>query len=120
MSEINEAKRIGKGKLVDPQVERERDTRESGLSLLKRKIYMNALEVACKPTRIPPKNSKEYKHFQRELSILIKASQSPNIIRFYGLSENDNEQVMVLEWAQLGDLRRLYLSDKIPFDLIKE
>src|ERR1043166_3886635 len=90
-SEFKEVKRIDPTNLIDPQVGRVHDTRGSSDSgpFLKRKIYMNAVEVACKPIKIPVKDSKEYKDFQRISSILIKATQSPNIIQFYGLSEID-------------------------------
>ncbi len=52
---------------------------------------------------------------------IIKASQSSNIIRFYGFSEVDGEKFMVLEWAQLGSLKEIYENEKknskIPLEL---
>jgi serine/threonine protein kinase len=98
-------------------VGRKLDTRGSGLTVIKRKIYMNAIEVACKTVK--KIKSQEYETIQRQVAILMKVTQSPNIIRFYGLSEIDGNTVMVLEWAELGNLKELYerKNEKIPFEL---
>ena len=37
-----------------------------------------------------------------------KLRDSPNILKFYGLSHLDNQMVMVVEWAELGSLREVY------------
>ncbi len=58
------------------------------------------------------REEREKRKFQRLLAILIKASQSPNIIRFYGLLEIDGDKVMVLEWAQLESLKEIYENEK--------
>jgi serine/threonine protein kinase len=113
-SEINETKRIDSNKLTEPVVGRQSDTRGSSRGKTKKRIYMNAIEVACRTINIPEKDSKMT---QRFLAICIKATQSPNIIQFYGLSIIDGSTVMVLEWAELGSLRELYKENKIPLKL---
>ncbi|CAB5361312.1 unnamed protein product [Rhizophagus irregularis] len=113
-SEINETKRIDSNKLTEPVVGRQSDTRGSSKGKTKKRIYMNAIEVACRTINIPEKDSKMT---QRFLAICIKATQSPNIIQFYGLSIIDGSTVMVLEWAELGSLRELYKENKIPLKL---
>jgi hypothetical protein len=115
-SEIYETKRIDRSKLIEPVKGRENDTRGSG-GKTKRRIYLNAIEVACRTIDIPEKDSNEYKMTQRFLAICIKATQSPNIIQFYGLSIVDGATVMVLEWAELGSLRELYEKNNIPLKL---
>jgi serine/threonine protein kinase len=117
-SEINETKRIDSKDLMEPTIGRENDTR-GFRGKTKRRIYMNAIEVACRTINIPEKNDNEdeYKVTQRFLAIYIKATQSPNIIQFYGLSTLDGTTVMVLEWAELGSLRELYQKSKIPLKL---
>ncbi|GES80618.1 kinase-like domain-containing protein [Rhizophagus clarus] len=115
-SEIYEAKRLDSSKLIEPTIGKENDTRGSR-GKIKRKIYMNAIEVACKIIKIPDKDSVDYKVIHRFLAIYIKATQSPNIIQFYGLSTIDGATVMVLEWAELGSLRELYKTNMIPLKL---
>ena len=116
-SEISEAKRIDSSKLIEPAVGKKGDTRGSRGNI-RRKIYMDGIEVACKPIKIPEKNSEHYKPIQRSLVIYMKATQSPNIIQFHGLSTVDGTQVMVLEWAELGSLMELYTAkNKIPLKL---
>ncbi len=111
------AKKIESSELTNPDVGRENDTRGSEPHFVKRKIYMKGIEVACKHIKDPEdidkeREEREKRKFQRLLAILIKASQSPNIIRFYGLSEVDGDKVMVLEWAQLGSLKEIYENEK--------
>ena len=103
---------------------------------------MKSIEVACKHIKDPEdidkekeekekgkeekekgkkEKEKEKRNFGRHLAI-IKASQSSNIIRFYGFSEVDGEKFMVLEWAQLGSLKEIYKNEKnnnstIPLEL---
>ncbi|RIA93934.1 hypothetical protein C1645_598688 [Glomus cerebriforme] len=111
-----EPKRIESSKLTEPAVGRTGDTRGNA-PFIKRKTYMNAIEVACKPISINDKVD-ELKKFKRHLAIHIKATQSPNIIQFYGLSTIDGNTVMVLEWAELGNLQELYQKDnKISLEL---
>ncbi|RIA89380.1 kinase-like domain-containing protein [Glomus cerebriforme] len=109
-----EVKIIDGNILTEPTVGRTGDVRGFRAPFIK-KIYMNFIEVACKPVSIDKSNLGSYK---RQLTILSKVSQSPNIIQFYGLSTIDNNTVMVLEWAELGNLRELYQNDnKIPLNM---
>ncbi|CAG8605812.1 9869_t:CDS:2 [Funneliformis caledonium] len=113
-----QVKKIGSSQLKDPDVGRERDTRGNNSRKVKRQIYMNAIEVALKPIKVP-KDAMEKRKFERQLAIQIKASQSPNAIRFFGLTEILSETYMILEWAQLGSLKEMYeiKQNKIPLEL---
>ncbi|CAG8807691.1 29040_t:CDS:2, partial [Gigaspora margarita] len=42
------------------------------------------------------------------MAILGKLGLSPQILKFYGHSEVNNSQVMIIEWAERGNLRGLY------------
>ncbi|CAG8469614.1 9710_t:CDS:2 [Funneliformis mosseae] len=113
-----QVKKIESSQLKDPDVGRERDTRGNNSRKVKRQIYMNAIEVALKPIKVP-KDAMEKRKFERQLAIQIKASQSPNAIRFFGLTEILSETYMILEWAQLGSLKEMYeiKQNKIPLEL---
>ena len=106
----SEFKRIEKSKLTEPGIGRSKDTR----GLVKRRTFMKGIEVACKPIKIPEKNTIEYKLLRRQFAIAIKATQSPNIIQFYWLSDVDGTTVMVCEWAECGNLEDHYRETKIP------
>ncbi|KAF0485895.1 kinase-like protein [Gigaspora margarita] len=71
-------------------------------------LYKSTIEVACKSIFIYGQN--EY-----EMSILRKLSLSPQILKFYGHSVVDSYQVMILEWAELGNLKELYDKHDIPW-----
>ncbi|RIB15467.1 kinase-like domain-containing protein [Gigaspora rosea] len=70
-----------------------------------KKLYKST-EVACKPNDGPNKNV---------MAILGKLGLSPQILKFYGHSTVNNLQVMILEWAELGNLRELYEKHDIPW-----
>ena len=52
---------------------------------------------------------------QRLLEILMKLSECKHILRFYGISTIENNNVMVFEWAERGTLRELYSKKYIPW-----
>ncbi|CAG8587299.1 13162_t:CDS:2 [Gigaspora margarita] len=93
------AKKIDPNELVDPLVQTTKG------SVIK-KIYKSAIEVACKPIKGQNEN---------ELAILGKLGQSPRILYFYGQSYINNNNVMVSEWAERGNLRELYDKFDIPW-----
>ncbi|RIA93910.1 kinase-like domain-containing protein [Glomus cerebriforme] len=95
----HEVKKIESTKLTDPAEGRKGDTRGS----VKRRIFMNSIEVACKPIKDTP---------QREVAMLKKVTQSPNIIQFYGLTTYDGNDIMILEWAEYGNLQEYYSKNK--------
>ncbi|GBB84210.1 hypothetical protein RclHR1_10830001 [Rhizophagus clarus] len=72
--------------------------------IIQKKVY-HTMDVACKP--IPTHNTES---IQKHLSILGKLETCPYIIQFYGLSEVNEENVMVFEWAEHGTLREVYLK----------
>ncbi|CAG8601546.1 10311_t:CDS:2 [Diversispora eburnea] len=97
--------------LMDPNVSKLTDRRGKNRQVIK-KMY-KSIEVACKP--IDLQNSKEAAKIQGHLAILGKLYESPNIIRFYGLSNTENLYVMVFEWAEYGSLRDLYCKYDIAW-----
>ncbi|CAI2184065.1 16829_t:CDS:2 [Funneliformis geosporum] len=113
-----QVKKIESSQLREPAIGKLLDTRGSNSRLIKRKIYMDAIEIALKPIKIPKENP-EKRRVERQLAIQIKASQSPNVIRFYGLTEVGSETFMILEWAQLGSLKEMYEENQkqIPLEL---
>ncbi|KAF0537286.1 kinase-like protein [Gigaspora margarita] len=71
-----------------------------------KKMYKSFIDVACKP--IDGQN-------ENEMAILGKLGLSSQILKFYGHSVVNNSQVMILEWAELGNLRELYEKYDIPW-----
>ncbi|CAG8673087.1 5847_t:CDS:2, partial [Dentiscutata heterogama] len=93
------AKKIEPNELRDPLVQ------ATNGSVIK-KIYKSSIEVACKPIRGQNEN---------ELAILGKLGLSPHILYFYGHSCINNNNVMISEWAERGNLRELYDHFDIPW-----
>ncbi|CAG8439057.1 4373_t:CDS:2 [Diversispora eburnea] len=80
-----------------------------------KKIY-RGLEVACKKVQNIEKNqTAESQKIQTELAILNLLGRCPKIILFHGLSEVDQNSVMVLEWASNGNLKELYTKYDIAW-----
>jgi serine/threonine protein kinase len=59
--------------------------------------------VACKYY-----DSEQSPRFDNELAMLQLLNHSDNIIRFLGLSDLDEGQVLIFDWAEYGDLQSLY------------
>jgi hypothetical protein len=81
--------------------------------------YKN-LDVACKPTKYSLKDDNpESKKAGATLTIWNELSECPYIIKFLGISNLDiyTENVMVLEWAEFGDLKSLYESKNLNWKL---
>jgi serine/threonine protein kinase len=94
--------------LTDPLGGKASDRRGKREPYIVKKTLKQSIEVACVPTTIPEDNSMKAQKIQAQLAILGKLQDSPNILKFYGLSHVDNNLVMVLEWAELGNLREVY------------
>ncbi|CAG8714684.1 5207_t:CDS:2, partial [Dentiscutata heterogama] len=75
-----------------------------------KKIYKRGVEVSCEPITIIDQNVSI-------LSELKRFDESRNILKFYGLSKVDDDDVLVFEWASLGNLKCVYEKKKIPWDL---
>ncbi|RIB14629.1 kinase-like domain-containing protein [Gigaspora rosea] len=107
--------------LQDPFIGNYDDVRKANNKIVKKQIYKQAIEVACisydSTIFDQKKHKKENMLFYRDLEILGKLIESPNIIKFYGLSEVDNSKVMVFEWAEMGNLRECYLKYPIPLNV---
>ncbi|CAG8530551.1 26490_t:CDS:2, partial [Gigaspora margarita] len=77
-----------------------------------KKIYKRGVEVACEPVNAFSQN-------MSILSELKRFDESRNILKFYGLSRVDDDEMLVFEWASLGSLKNVYENEKkkIPWDL---
>ncbi|GBC28741.2 kinase-like domain-containing protein [Rhizophagus irregularis DAOM 181602=DAOM 197198] len=72
-----------------------------------KRIYRGQ-EVACKSISTTAK-------VQGHLEILIKLSECNHILRFYGVSKIDDDNVRVFEWAHRGTLKELYEKKDIQW-----
>ncbi|CAG8484607.1 12475_t:CDS:2 [Dentiscutata heterogama] len=79
-----------------------------------RKFYQNYVDVACKSIR-EEINDEKNDEFKIQLEILRILSQSPYVLKFYGLSNVDCYDVMVFDWAEFGTLKELYNKFDIPW-----
>ncbi|CAG8554538.1 11863_t:CDS:2, partial [Rhizophagus irregularis] len=68
-----------------------------------KRIYRGQ-EVACKSISTTEDDIKVQGH----LEILMKLSECNHILRFYGVSKIDDDNVRVFEWAHRGTLKELY------------
>ncbi|KAF0508972.1 kinase-like protein [Gigaspora margarita] len=100
--------KIDPSELTEPYISRDQDYRGSEHYPVIKKFYKRSIEVAYKPTR-------DYKYSISELAILRKLGQSPYILHFYGLSNVDNHEVMIFDWAEYGTLKELYNIYHIPW-----
>ncbi|CAG8532311.1 5460_t:CDS:2 [Acaulospora morrowiae] len=99
-------KEIDSKQLSDPLIGKSDDRRGSVIKKLLRRTF----DVACKPIVLQKSGKSNV-----NLAILEKVSDSPNILRFYGLSIVDNHEVMIFEWAELGNLKEVYEKHDIPW-----
>ncbi|CAB4488061.1 unnamed protein product [Rhizophagus irregularis] len=99
-----EVKNLDDIKLTKPRIIKDDDIRGRFI----RKMYLNTNEVAC----IKAYNYESLPYYHN-LATYMKATQSPNIIQFYGFAELEDFPVMVSEWAEFGNLRNIYLRDGI-------
>ncbi|CAG8735526.1 8725_t:CDS:2 [Rhizophagus irregularis] len=75
-----------------------------------KRIYRGQ-EVACKSNSTTEDDTKVQGH----LEILIKLSECKHILRFYGVSKIDDDNVRVFEWAHYGTLKELYEKKDIQW-----
>ncbi|RHZ83982.1 hypothetical protein Glove_86g134 [Diversispora epigaea] len=88
--------------LKDPLVGKPDDRR--GPTVV-RKMLSNGDDVACKTKQII---GTEVQKIKAHLAILGKLKESKNILKFYGLSKVEDQDVMVFEWADFGSLQEVY------------
>ncbi|CAG8518493.1 10968_t:CDS:2 [Funneliformis caledonium] len=89
--------------LTDPFGRQANNRRRRG-SIIK-KCLKNSIDVACIPTTIPDDN---FSKIQDQLTILETLRDSSNILKFYGISRDDNQLFMIFEWAELKTLFEVY------------
>jgi hypothetical protein len=107
ISETLKATTIDPKEISEPLFGKKDDRRGKKEPFIFKKVY-KAVEVACIPRAIPEDDSPQANKIQAQLAILGKLRDSPNILKFFGLSHLDNQMVMVLEWAEYGSLREVY------------
>ncbi|CAJ0914403.1 14188_t:CDS:2, partial [Entrophospora sp. SA101] len=95
--------------LQDPKYKKSSDFRGERPYYIRKEILKGDIEVACRDIIIHDLSANEYQKIQKQLFILEKLRDSKNILRFYGLSTVDDvSTVMVLEWAEMGNLDNVY------------
>ncbi|CAG8626734.1 3484_t:CDS:2, partial [Acaulospora morrowiae] len=78
---------------------------------VRKMLYLNN-HVACKDY-----DNEQNGKFYNELSMLHNLNHSENILGFYGISEQEEGQIMVFDWAGKGDLQTLYENYDIDWYL---
>ncbi|CAG8816530.1 8819_t:CDS:2, partial [Racocetra persica] len=96
--------------LKDPLFNRTSDCRGK-LKQIVKKVYKGFIEVACK-SRNP-----EDQRFHRELLILEKLDECQYVEKFYGISKYNGKEVMIFEWAEMGNLKEVYNKECISWNL---
>ncbi|CAG8751699.1 41099_t:CDS:2 [Gigaspora margarita] len=76
-----------------------------------KKVYKGFIEVVCKSRDF------EDRVFHRELLILGKLDGCQNVEKFYGFSKVDGKEVIVFEWAEMGNLKEVYNKEIISWNL---
>ncbi|CAG8574921.1 8807_t:CDS:2 [Ambispora gerdemannii] len=72
------------------------------------------LDVEIKPLKL---SDDDKTRIETELALLGRLREGRNIIKFYGLSKLDGQDVKVMEWAEFGNLRSLYMKNDIEWPL---
>ncbi|GBC03166.1 hypothetical protein RclHR1_00500014 [Rhizophagus clarus] len=108
------ANKIGSKDLTYPTRGKPDDKRGNPPNFVIRRIF-NGLEVACKSTATTEEEMKSSTKVQGHLEILMKLSECCHILRFYGVSKIDDNDVMVFEWAHRGTLKELYEKKDIQW-----
>jgi serine/threonine protein kinase len=107
-------KQITQSELTDHTIADDTDYHGTNRKIkIVRKCYKttNTINVACIPIKLNEITQEGYK----QLTILSKLSECTNILKFYGLSNLDGVNHLVVEWAQYGTLRETYEAYDIPW-----
>ncbi|CAG8522749.1 5382_t:CDS:2 [Funneliformis mosseae] len=93
------ANKIEPNELTEPLGGKASDRRGKEEPYTLRKCLKQSIDVACIPTTLQDDNSQKAQRVQAQLTILGKLRDSPNILKFYGLSYVDNRLVKKLRNA---------------------
>ncbi|CAB4373870.1 unnamed protein product [Rhizophagus irregularis] len=104
------ANKIDSKELTLPARGKPDDQRGKGPNFVVRRI-LSGQEVACKSNSTIEDGTKVQGH----LEILMKLSECNHILRFYGVSKIDDNNVRVFEWAHRGTLKELYEKKDIQW-----
>ncbi|CAG8824578.1 25716_t:CDS:2 [Gigaspora margarita] len=108
-----DVREIDSNLLKDPPHGSPNDRRGKSKHIFKM-IYRDGIDVACKPINRKIKGDEE-RRLRGKLEIQRKLSDCLNILKFYGLSMQELNNVMVFEWAEKGSLKELYESKNEKF-----
>ncbi|KAF0426246.1 kinase-like protein [Gigaspora margarita] len=110
--EAYKAPRVDPSELQDPFSS---DDNVRGTNNTVRKKIYRGIDVACKKVQLvkPNEGTRNLdkamnKKQQIELAALLKLGVCPFIINFYGVSNVDNSEVMIYDWAAYSNLRDVY------------
>ncbi|CAG8516422.1 12254_t:CDS:2 [Gigaspora rosea] len=113
------APRVDPNELQDPFAS---DDNVRGTNKTVRKKIYRGIDVACKKVQLvkPNEGTRKIdqainKKQQIELAALLRLGVCPFIINFYGVSNVDNSEVMIYDWAAYSNLRDVYLKYDIDW-----
>ncbi|CAG8495090.1 23565_t:CDS:2 [Gigaspora margarita] len=92
----------------------------SNIMVVKKFYTKNAITVSCETVIIEQKEFQSQKK-QGYLAILGKLRECPNILKFFGVSTLKDSstlrehEVLVFEWADMGNLKEVYEKYDIPW-----
>ena len=110
-------KKIHSESLITPifnERQREKKKKKESPILIK---YSHDLScnVTCNPFIVPENNAPSEITLKKQLELLSNLGNSPNILKFYGISQIENDFFMINEWAESGNLKELYESYDIDW-----
>jgi serine/threonine protein kinase len=107
-------KQIAQKELTDPTIVEDNDYRGKNKKVV-RKRYRTTINVACIPFASNETKQEGNDQEDRQLAILSKLSECPNILKFYGLANLDGLNHLIVEWAHYGTLKETYEAYDIPW-----
>ncbi|RHZ65068.1 hypothetical protein Glove_319g105 [Diversispora epigaea] len=85
------------------------DIRQSESKHVTKRFYKETIAVACVKYKVFTEEEK--KLIDESLIIQRELFECPNILKFYGLSKINGDEILVFEWAELGNLREIYSNE---------
>jgi serine/threonine protein kinase len=105
---LHDANKIDSKDLAPPPQGNSDDVRSGRIpNVIVRKIFKGQ-EVACRKILMTEKEMNSSPEVRKLFKILTILSDCDYILKFYGVSKIDINNVMILEWAGHGTLRELY------------
>ncbi|CAG8509491.1 5793_t:CDS:2 [Diversispora eburnea] len=102
-------KRIDSNFLQDSRNGSRTDIRQSKSKHVTKRVYKGSIDVACVKYKVFTEEEKDL--LDESLIIQRELFECQNILKFYGLSKIDGDDIVVFEWAELGNLREIYSKE---------